>query len=324
MPVTAAFARVPKELSLTSGAISMPNDVLDPTEIELEYGALKLAVCPALGGAITRLSFDGIDLLRPWDGTDNVRRTGCFVLAPFSNRVGEGAFTHEGQRYPLRSPSPDHLLPIHGVAWKRAWTVLEQGSDHLSLIVTHQPEGEAALDWPFAFELEHRLTLNAHGVALQLELRNIDGRSMPAGLGWHPYFLRHEGCQLQFSAQSVWQNDSANLPSALSQIPAQWDFAATRQIDEPGLDNCFVGRSGPVRLYWPGAGIELKMNPGAPLDRLVVFTPPSAMGFFAVEPVTHTNNALCMDDPSAHGMYMLQPGERMQAHCEFTIGRVAR
>jgi aldose 1-epimerase len=302
----------------------MPNVVLDPTEIELEHGALKMAVCPALGGAITRLSFDGVDLLRPWDGTDNVRRTGCFVLAPFSNRVGEGAFTHEGQRYPLRSPSTEHLLPIHGVAWKRSWTVTEQGLNHLTLSVTHHPEGEAALDWPFAFEVQHRLTLGEHGVALRLDLRNIDDRSMPAGLGWHPYFLRHDGCQLQFRAQSVWQNDAANLPADLSQIPAQWDFAAMREIQEPGMDNCFVGRSGSVRLYWPESGIELEMNPDAALDRLVVFTPPSAMGFFAVEPVTHTSNALCMDDPVANGVCMLQPGESMRATCELAVGRLVR
>ena len=59
------------------------------SEIELQHGSLRLSVCPALGGAITRLSIEGIDVLRPWDGSDSVRRAGCFVLAPFSNRVGD-------------------------------------------------------------------------------------------------------------------------------------------------------------------------------------------------------------------------------------------
>ena len=168
------------------------------SEIELQHGALRLAACPALGGAITRLSVGGLDLLRPWDGSDSVRRAGCFVLAPFSNRVGEAAFEHEGRRYPLRRLSEDHPLPIHGVAWKRAWSVIEQDSATLSLRLTHRPDGDAVLDWPFAFELEHRLQLVDDALHLKLSLRNMDNRTMPAGLGWHPYFMRHGNCLLQF------------------------------------------------------------------------------------------------------------------------------
>lgn len=294
------------------------------TEIELRHGPLRLSVCPALGGAITRLSVDDFDLLRPWDGSDSVRRAGCFVLAPFSNRVGGSAFEHEGQRYPLRRLSPDHPLPIHGIAWKRAWTVVEQAPASVSLTISHHPEGVAALDWPFAFELEHRLRLSDEGVALHLSLRNTDSRSMPAGLGWHPYFLRHDDCRVQFVARSVWQNDSQGLPSHLSPIPAQWDFATARQLQEPGLDNCFVGRTEPVLIRWPEQGVELVMNTSEALDHLVVFTPPAEMGFFAVEPVSHANNALGTGDPMANGMRTLAPGEVMQVSCRIGIERPTR
>ncbi len=293
------------------------------SEIELQHGSLSLSVCPALGGAITRLSIDGIDLLRPWDGSDSVRKTGCFVLAPFSNRVGDSAFEHEGQRYPLRSLSAEHPLPIHGVAWKRAWSVVEQNAASLVLTCSHQPEGEGALDWPFAFEVEHQLRLSDKGVELQLKLRNLDTRSMPAGLGWHPYFLRHEECRLRFAAQSVWQNDSRNLPSHLSPIPPEWDFSVARPLREPGLDNCFVGRNGTVQIDWPSEGIELTMDTSEALDHLVVFTPPAEMGFFAVEPVSHANNALCMQDPASNGTRTLAPGETMQVSCRLQIQHTA-
>lgn len=293
------------------------------SEIKLQHGSLSLSVCPALGGAITRLSIDGIDLLRPWDGSDSVRKTGCFVLAPFSNRVGDSAFEHEGQRYPLRSLSAEHPLPIHGVAWKRAWSVVEQNATSLVLTCSHQPEGEGALDWPFAFEVEHQIRLSDQGVELQLKLRNLDTRSMPAGLGWHPYFLRHQGCRLRFAALSVWQNDPRNLPSHLSPIPPEWDFSVARPLREPGLDNCFVGRNGAVQIDWPSEGIELTMDTSEALDHLVVFTPPAEMGFFAVEPVSHANNALCMQDPASNGTRTLGPGETMQVSCRLHIQHTA-
>lgn len=291
------------------------------TEIQLHHGQLQLSVCPALGGAITRLSIDGFDLLRPWDGSDNVRRTGCFVLAPFSNRVAGGAFEHDGERYTLNRPSPDFPLPIHGVAWKRAWAVTQQDSDCLVLSLTHRPEDEAVTDWPFAFELEHRLQLSEEGASLVLSLRNIDTRPAPAGLGWHPYFLRHDVCELAFSAQSVWQNDTQKLPSELTTIPAEWDFSNGRTLQEPGLDNCFVSRTGPVCIRWPDKNVALMMNASEALNHLVVFTPPAELGFFAVEPVTHANNALGMYDPVANGMRILAPGETMRVSLRMEIKR---
>ncbi|MFG3501519.1 aldose 1-epimerase [Pseudomonas sp. NPDC047963] len=299
-------------------------DLHSLTEVELQHESLRLSICPALGGAITRLSVDGIDLLRPWDGSDSVRRTGCFVLAPFSNRIGDGGFMHEGTRYPLRNLSAEHPLPIHGVAWKRAWSLTEQTSTSLRLTFTHQPEGDGVRDWPFAFEVEHEIKLDDTGVALQLRLRNIDSRSMPAGLGWHPYFLRHEACQLQFEAQGVWQNDAQNLSFKKAPIPAEWDFSSEQSLQQPSLDNCFVGRTTPVTIRWPNEGVAVTMHASESLDHLVVFTPPAEMGFFAVEPVSHANNALCMDDPDANGIQVLQPGDTMQVSCKLQIQRMAR
>lgn len=292
------------------------------TEIGLQKGPLRLAVCPSLGGAITRLSVGGIDLLRPWDGSDSVRRTGCFVLAPFSNRVGDAGFQHEGYRYALRSLSAEHPLPIHGVAWKRAWRVFEQADDALVLRYHHRAEGDAAHDWPFHFEVEHRIRLDEQGVTLQLSLRNTDTRSMPAGLGWHPYFLRHDGCEVSFTAQAVWENDGRNLPARQIPVPDRWDFSTTKPLGEPGLDNCFVGRNGPVEVRWPEKGVELTITPDAALGHLVVFTPACELGFFAVEPVTHANNALCMADPGANGIRILAPGEELAVSCRLGVRRI--
>ena len=44
-------------------------------EVHLAHAGFRLSVCPALGGAITRFALDDFDLLRPWDGSEQVRRT---------------------------------------------------------------------------------------------------------------------------------------------------------------------------------------------------------------------------------------------------------
>lgn len=289
-------------------------------EIHLQRGPLILSVCPALGGAITRLAYQDFALLRPWDGEGNVRHSGCFVLAPFSNRIGGSGFEHEGAHYPLRTISPDFPLPIHGLAWQRPWTVASCDETSLTLELTHRPQGDEVLDWPFAFQLRHTLWLSEESLEMQLTLRNLDQRSMPAGLGWHPYFARHGVPVVQFSAQSVWLSDEANLPRVRAEIPAQWDFQQARPLYEPGLDNCFSGWDGKARIQWPQQSIELLISASEELDHLVVFTPSADKGFFALEPTSHANNALGMPEPLSNGMRVLAPGATLTARCKLHVG----
>ena len=292
-------------------------------EIHLQRGSLSLSVCPALGGAITRLAYQDFDLLRPWDGEANVRRSGCFVLAPFSNRIGDSGFVHEGVRYPLRNISADFPLPIHGLAWQRPWTLEGCDETRLTLTLTHRPKGDEVLDWPFAFELTHELRLHEQGLDLRLALRNLDDRSMPAGLGWHPYFTRDGVPVVQFSAKSVWLNDDDGLPMRRTDIPEKWNFHQARSLYEPTLDNCFDGWGGSARIHWPKQNIELLISASQELQRLVVFTPPPDKGLFALEPVSHVNNALGMPDPLENGIRALAPGESMTASCNLRLSQLA-
>jgi len=302
-------------------AIARRDDMLVLDELHLARGGFQLAVCPTLGGAITRFAFEGFDLLRPWDGSEQVRRTGCFVLAPYSNRIAAGRFDFDGSAHHLRRNSADHALPIHGVAWKRVWQLDEQGADHLLLSLAHEPsQDENAADWPFAFHLSQRLQLLDEGLALELRLHNRDSRPMPAGLGWHPYFPRHAGVELQFAAEAVWLADEQQLPLRQTTIPASWDFSQLRAVNEPGLDNNFVGWNGQARLRWPAQRLSLAIEAGPGLQHLVVYTPSAAQGFIAVEPVSHANGAL---GRGGEGLEVLAPGQTLIRHCRLLVAPAA-
>jgi len=290
-------------------------------EVHLAHAGFRLSVCSALGGAITRFAVEDFDLLRRWDGSEQVRRASCFVLAPYSNRVGDGLFQTGGESHRLRLNSAEHALPIHGVAWKRPWTLAAQEADRLLLTLQHRAEGDARQDWPFAFELEHELGLDEQGAWLRLALINRSERVMPAGLGWHPYFLRHAGVTLGFAAEQVWLSDARQLPSEAVDVPPRWDYRQRRALGEPGLDHCFSGWDASATLQWPAAGGRLELEADPSMTHLVVYTPPAAQGFFAVEPVSHRNNALNAPDPGRHGVVYLQPGERLQRRCRLRVTR---
>lgn len=281
--------------------------------LELRSGDLHLGVLPEMGGALAWLRHREVDLLRPWDQTPTVRRSACYPLVPYSNRIAFGRFTLQGREYELARNFGDHPHSIHGVGWQRSWQVVEQSPRHCVMRLVH----EADEHWPFAFEAEQTLSLNdkgldEQGLSLTLSVRNDSPQTMPAGLGWHPYFPRHDGIELQFDAAAVWLSDQQALPAEPVDVPPQWQFSQRREVGQVGLDNCFEGWGGQACLYWPKSGLALDMSAGPGLEHLVVFTPPQPQDFIAVEPVSHLNNAINTPSPEAHGLVLLASGEKTE------------
>jgi len=287
--------------------------------LRLHSGDLQLDVLPQLGGSLAGLRHRDLALLRPWDCTPNVRRSACYPLVPYSNRIAEGRFQCGGHEYQLPRNFGEHAHPLHGVGWQREWQVVDCTSHECHLRLSHDPAGEGGEDWPFAFEVDQYVRLDEQGVSLSMTLRNASQQPMPAGLGWHPYFPRHQGVELSFTASAVWLNGSDSLPQERLPVPPPWDFARRRALDNVGLDNCFEGWHRQASVYWPHAGVGVEITAQEGLDHLVVFTPPAPQDFIAVEPVSHLNNAINLPAPQAHGIVLLGPGQDMTRTLRMSI-----
>lgn len=289
--------------------------------LELKAPPWHLVLVPSIGGAVSRLCLAGHDVLRPMPEergatTEAVRHSAGYMLGPYSNRIADAAFLWDGEVVRLARNFGDHPHSLHGIAWQRPWMVEEWDAAKVSLVLDHPGDS----DWPWRCRLRQLWRLKGACLTLQLEIENCDDRDMPAGLGWHPYFLR-EGLEVSFLCDGVWLSDSRQLPERHVAIPADWDFSVQRPVGEPGLDNCFTGWARKVHLAWPDRGLVVDMSASEVLSRLVVFTP-KQRGFIGIEPVSHTNNALNMADPVAAGMRRLSPGGRLVGHIHLT-GEVA-
>ncbi|MDO9345475.1 MAG: aldose 1-epimerase [Pseudomonas sp.] len=287
--------------------------------IHLHSGDLQLELLPQLGGSLGGMRHRDFPLLRPWDRTPNVRRAACYPLVPYSNRIAEGRFQIGAHDYALPRNFGEHAHPLHGVGWQREWQVVEHSNRECHLRLTHDPAGEGGEHWPFGFQVEQHVYLDDHGVYLSMTLHNSGQQPMPAGLGWHPYFPRHQGVELSFSATAVWANGSDSLPCERLPVPPEWDFAQSRALGHVGLDNCFEGWQRHAGVYWPQAGIGLEITAQQGLDHLVVFTPPAPQDFIAVEPVSHLNNAINLPDSQAHGIVLLSPGQHVTRSMRMSI-----
>jgi len=285
---------------------------LAASALELNAGALRLALRPDRGGAIAGLWLGGVAVLRSSEAAqlESSRQAGCYPLVPYSNRLGYRRFRWQGHDY-TTAPNFDEGNPhsLHGVAWQRPWQVASSSAAEAELRLRHEPDAH----WPFAFDVAQRFVLTPAALEVHLVFENRAAQPQPVGLGWHPYFPKRPHSRLHVELTDRWESDASGLP--------------TRKVPQPGIDgdvahlgfdHCFEGWRGAARIRDDKLSLKLTSS----LPYLVVFTPPDTKPYYCVEPVSHVSNAIHMADPAAHGLRSVAPGERFDGWMKLEIGSV--
>jgi len=280
------------------------------TTLELNAGALRLALRPDLGGTIAGLWHGTLPVLRSTEAAalESARLAGSFPLVPYSNRLGYRRFRWLGVDHTTEPNFDDSPHSLHGVTWQRPWQVLAADATAAELAYEHRPDAH----WPFAFEARQRFVLTPGALEVHLAFTNRERQAQPVGLGWHPYFPKRQRSRLHIELSDRWDCDASGLP--------------TRRVPQPGIDadvahlgfdNCFEGWRGPARIRDEKLSLRLSSS----LPYLVVFTP-DTKPYYCVEPVSHVSNAIHMADPIAHGLRSLAPGESMEATLALSVSVV--
>lgn len=287
------------------------------TFLTLRHGNLRAAVAPAAGGSLMVFLADGQEMMRRFDDaradTNDPIAMACFPLVPFSNRIATGRFIFNGQTVTL---TPDPIAAphaIHGLGWRRPWTV-EAASDREATLVLRHDGGE----WPWAFEARETFMLDDDALTIGLALRNRADEPMPAGLGLHPFFPGRARARLTADLPFVWETGSDPLPTRRVKVPAQWNFARGRAVAPLALDHCFSGAAGPLAIEWEGQPFALSIERTGS-NHVVIYTPRDR-DFFCVEPVNHVPDAVNRPESAdVTGLRVLAPGEEMCLLCRFRV-----
>ena len=282
------------------------------TALMLHSPTLRCALRPDLGGSMAGLWLGDEPVLRSTepDALKAARQSGCFPLVPFSNRIAQARLQWQGTSHPLVRNNGDEPHAIHGVGWQRVWQVLEQ--TETSAFLSYEHRADAA--WPFAFDASQMIRLEGSRLSLTLSITNQSHVPAPAGLGWHPYFVKRPHSQIAFHASGRWEMGADKLPTHRTDIAG-----LHAMCDALALDHCFDGWDGVVTLRDPLMDVRLQST----LSRLVVFTN-ATRDTVAIEPVSHVNNAVNllregMSDAQALGLAVLAPGESMSASMEIEV-----
>jgi aldose 1-epimerase len=297
---------------------------MTPTLHLLENAAWQVGILPQTGGpmAFGRIKHDGawLDFFRPTSESDydNPSKSASFPLIPWSNRIKDAHFRFLDKDYALQPNTPEGTA-IHGVVRKLPCKVSEANSERIAL---HFDSSDYEnVNFPFRFSAQIVYSVVGSDFIIETSLKNEDTQLMPGGFGHHPYFLRTLGspdnavsleipCGSQFRLVNQLAYE-APIPLADPHI----DFRILRPLApeqyDAITDDVLTHRCGdsPVRFVYPN-GIEIQLV-SDPIFKHIVLYAPKEKPFFAVEPVTNTNDGFNLYERGIPdtGVFILQPGQ---------------
>ncbi|MER8488163.1 aldose 1-epimerase [Mesorhizobium australicum] len=288
--------------------------------VSISDGIATVEVASAAGGALASYRWwrDGsaVDWLRPAEPTAIGRRDpgamACFPLVPYSNRIRNGRFDFAGRpiQLPTASDDPHHE---HGHGWRHPWTVVSHEARMIVLRYRH-----AADSWPWSYEAEQAISLADGRLCLTIAVRNLSDAPMPVGLGFHPYFPSTQWTHVQARVSGMWENDAEVLPIRHVPPPVGAHPSIGFDVSEVDFDTVFTGWTRRARITWPEHGRQLDIEAEAPMDFLVLYTPPGEP-FFCAEPVSNITDAFNRmgDKEIDTGCIVLAPGQKQSASVRF-------
>lgn len=245
-------------------------------------------IAPEQGASLLRAEWRGHPVLVAPDGLPPMK-SGCFVMAPFCNRIAGGRFRFGGE-WQLPINSSDEGVAAHGFARDAVWQVA--ASDSRSVRLTLEMD---TVPWRFA--IDQTVTLGAEGVVVALAITNTGTAPLPFGIGLHPWFPKPAGTRFWFNAGESHHRDGQRLPRPVR------DPALPADGIPPFMDACFTDWDGHARLEWPDVTLDLRAD-GA-FRYLHVYTP-THRDIICAEPVSHLPNAV--NRPDLPPMDILPPG----------------
>jgi len=259
-------------------------------QVKLSDGIAEVLISPSLGASV--LSYNVLigDQRRPIFREnlqpDTVLDSCNFPLVPFSNRIRNGEFSWQDQQIKLPLNNLPEKHTNHGHGWQASWDIIDISKNSVLLQYCHLAD-----EWPFPYIAKQRISLEQGELTIKLWIKNIGTKTMPAGLGLHPYFTRTNLTHLIADVDEMWAVDEECLPSKIVEAPQGLSSDEGMIIEQNSLDNALVGFKQQAKIAWPEWGMEANISTSSNCKFLVVYSP-KQKDFFCVEPVTHCTDAI--------------------------------
>lgn len=281
--------------------------------IVLEYGAYRLEVDIDLGGTLLSLDWEHpngqrIALLSPSKAGNTGFNGGCFLMAPFANRLADGAFSFDDKAIQLPLNEPANHNAIHGLSRMVEGQVITQTPDTLSSL--HPVRDEAS---DYHYDLIQTLRISSDGVDFGLEIIHRGAKSRPYGIGFHPWFIRTPKTRLSFAAETFFHRDARGLVTYAAPLQGMWNFSAPVTLSQlPWFDAHYANWDNhKALLERPEDNLSIQVAASGALKNLHIYVP-DTRDIVCIEPVSHV--------PDVHNKrFLADYGDLEVLHCDQSL-----
>lgn len=285
-------------------------------QIEISHGDHR-AVIVEVGGGLREYEAGGLPVLDGYAEHERCRSGRGQILAPWPNRLRDGAYEWHGEREQLALSEPPNRNAIHGLVRWTSWNVHERAAARVAMRhVLHPQDG-----YPFTLALLAEYSLSERGLTVAITAENLGDVPAPYGVGAHPYVTvgteTIDECLLSAPVGRRLLTDERAIPIGSEPVAnADDDFRELREIGDAKLDTCFTelardadGRARVV-LAAPDASRRVTLWLDESHSHLMLFTGDTVpverrRRGLAIEPMTCAPNAF----ESGDGLRTLAPGE---------------
>mgnify|MGYP003451126895 CR=1 FL=1 len=283
-----------------------------------------VAVIASVGATLRSLTYQGRNLVMPFEADEIRPGMRGALLAPWPNRTADGAYVFQGGAHQLAVNEIETNNASHGlVCWLDFEAVtLTPERVELRAWVQAQPGYPWRLEVTVTFELDER------GLQQEVSILNASAQAAPVGIGGHPYLVAGEAVEgalndweLTLPASRALVVNERRLPVDEISIAgdAELDFRSPRRVGATVLDRAFTDLTfdadglARVRLIGPdGRGVELTWDERCPWTQVYSADAPGVeqpRHSIAVEPMTCPPNAFV----TGRDLLAVEPGEAVSA-----------
>ncbi|MBC8114888.1 MAG: aldose 1-epimerase [Candidatus Saccharimonas sp.] len=262
--------------------------------------------------------------------------SGIPILFPFPNRIRAGQFAWKGQEFSLSNTVGDKFgNATHGLCLDRPWRVTAKGDDFVSgqfQLSVDAPDRLAMWPTDFVIEVDYELVHNR--LRANFRIGNPSDKSLPWGLGTHPYFKlplgegsRIENCLIEAPCAQRWELVDCLPTGNLLELDEDFDLRDGAYVNTVKLDDVYTtvlceGPQFDCLLIDEHAGLQVTLTSPPIFREIVAFTPPNRAAV-CLEPYTCPTDAINLTARGIDcGWRTLGPGSEFHTWLDITAGPV--
>ncbi len=274
----------------------------------------------SVGAALNRFCVSGRDFLVPSALDDVQFGYRGSIIAPWPNRIGDGAYSYDGVEYELPLNEHERRNALHGLVCWSDFSVENHKENSVEFSHRIIPQ----LGYPFPLEIRVRYTLHENTITTDVTATNLGTRPAPYGVCPHPYLVpgteNMNEWEALVPASHVLDVDERLLPVALEPVEDRPELHLDgARIGERSIDHAYTGfTEGRITVRSASGEVWVEFDPSA-LPWAQIHTadhedPVKNRAGLAVEPMTCPPDAFRTGEDLVH----LAPGEAHKA--SWTIG----